>query len=100
MVNCVRLKSGSIRFKNYFKQLAVPFKIYADFDCLLKGLKSSDVNNSSYTENIKVISLVVLLLKLFVLIINLLKNLFFTVEKMQVVDSLKQFLKSMVIVKN
>ena len=100
MVNSVRLKSGSIRFKNYFKQLAVPFKIYADFECLLKGLKSSDENNSSYTENIKVIFLVVLLIKLFVLIINLLKKLFFTVEKMQLVDSLKQFLKSKVIVKN
>ena len=31
----VKLKSGSIRYKNYFKQLTVPFKIYADFDCLL-----------------------------------------------------------------
>ena len=46
----VRLKRGSIRFKNYFKQLAVPFKIYADFECLLKGVKSSDKNNSSYTR--------------------------------------------------
>ena len=25
----VKLKTGSIRFKNYFKQLLVPFKIYA-----------------------------------------------------------------------
>ena len=46
----VKLKRGSIRFKNYLKQLAVPFKIYADFECLLKGTKSSDKNNSSYTE--------------------------------------------------
>ena len=46
----VTLKRGSIRFKNYFKQLAVPFKIYADFECLLKGVKSRDKNNSSYTE--------------------------------------------------
>ena len=30
----VKLKSGSIEFKNYFKQLAVPFKIYADFKSL------------------------------------------------------------------
>ena len=41
----VKLKSGSISFKNYFKQLPVPVKIYADFECLLKGVKSS-----SYTE--------------------------------------------------
>ena len=47
---CVKLKSGSIRFKDYFKQLTVPFKIYADFECLLKGVKNSDKNNSSYRE--------------------------------------------------
>ena len=35
----VKLKSGSISFKNYFKQLPVPFKIYANFECLLKGVK-------------------------------------------------------------
>ena len=46
----VRLKSGSISFKNYFKQLSAPFKIYADFECILKGVKSSDKNNGSYTE--------------------------------------------------
>ena len=46
----VKLKSGSISFKNYFKQLPVPFKIYADFECLLKGVKSSDKNNGSYTK--------------------------------------------------
>ena len=28
----VKLKSGSISFKNYFKQLRAPFKIYADFE--------------------------------------------------------------------
>ena len=46
----VKLKSCSIEFKNHFKQLAVKFKIYADFECLLKGVKSSDKNTSSYTE--------------------------------------------------
>ena len=46
----VKLKSGSTSFKNYFKQLLVPFKIYADFDCILRGVKSSDKNNGSYTE--------------------------------------------------
>ena len=45
----VELKSGSISCKNYFKQLPVPFKIYADFKCHLKGVKSSDKNNGSYT---------------------------------------------------
>ena len=46
----VKIKSGSISFKNHFKQLGVPFEIYADFECLLKGVKSSDKNNGSYTE--------------------------------------------------
>ena len=46
----VKLKSGSISFKNYFKQLSVPFKIYADFECILKRVRGSHKNNSSYTE--------------------------------------------------
>ena len=43
----VKLKCGSISFKNCFKQLPIPFKFYADFECILKGVKSSDKNNSS-----------------------------------------------------
>ena len=43
----VKLESGSISFKNYFKKLPVPFKIYADFECILKEVKSSD---GSYTD--------------------------------------------------
>ena len=30
----VQLKSGSIIFKNYCKQLPIPFKISADFECI------------------------------------------------------------------
>ena len=46
----VKLKSDSISFENYFKQLPVPFKVYADFACLLQGVKSSDKKNGAYTE--------------------------------------------------
>ena len=47
----VKLKSGSIKFKNYFKQLIVPFKIYVDSECILGAVKSnSRNNNTSYTE--------------------------------------------------
>ena len=51
----VKLGKGSISFKNYSKQLPAPFKIYADFECILsatpsKGVKSSDKNNVLYTE--------------------------------------------------
>ena len=46
-----KLRSGSIKFKNHFKQLAVPFKIYADFECNVRRVRSSDrSNNTSYTE--------------------------------------------------
>ena len=45
-----KLKSDLISFKNYFKQLPVPLKIYADFVFLLKGLKNSHKNNGSYFE--------------------------------------------------
>ena len=34
----IKLKSGSIKFKKFFKQLAVPFKIYADFESIFKRL--------------------------------------------------------------
>ena len=47
----VKLRSGSIKFKNHFKQLAVPFEIYADFECNVKRVKGSDGNNNtSHTE--------------------------------------------------
>ena len=35
-----RLKKGTIEFKNYFKQIPVPFKIYPDFECNLKSIES------------------------------------------------------------
>ena len=50
-------------------------------------------------KNIKTTFLVVLLIKLFVLIIDLVKEVFFTEEKMLFTDLLKQFLMSMIIVK-
>ena len=36
----VKVEEGIIEFKNYFKQLPVPFKIYADLECNLKDVKS------------------------------------------------------------
>ena len=48
---CVKLKSGTVKSKNHLKQLAVPFKIYVDFESLLKWIQSNDKkNNTSYTE--------------------------------------------------
>ena len=35
----VRLEKGTIEFKNYFKQMLVPFKIYVDFESNLKAVE-------------------------------------------------------------
>ena len=43
----VKLGEGIIKFENYFKQIPIPFKIYADFECNLKSVKC---NEGSYTE--------------------------------------------------
>ena len=43
----VKLEKGIIEFENYFKQIPVPFKIYADFEC---NLKSVECNEGSYTK--------------------------------------------------
>ena len=50
-------------------------------------------------KNIKIVFFIGLLIKLFVLMTNLVNQLFFTEEKMQSIDLLKQFLKSMIIAK-
>ena len=65
----VKLGKWIIEFENYFKQIPVLFKIYADFQCNLRDLESYE---GSYIKNIKISFLVVLLIKLFVLMINLL----------------------------
>ena len=38
----VKLKSGSIKFKNNLKQLAVPYKIYVDLELISKWIKIND----------------------------------------------------------
>ena len=47
----LKLRSGSIKFNNLFNQLAVLFKICADFECKVKGVRGIVKNsNTSYTE--------------------------------------------------
>ena len=47
----VKLRSASIKFENYLKQLATPSKIDVDFESLLNGIRGSGKNNNtSYTE--------------------------------------------------
>ena len=83
--------NGEIEFEHYCKQLPVPFKIYADFECNLRGVESCE---GSYTKNIKITSPVVLLTKLFVLIIGWLSLLLFIGVKMQFTNLLNQLLRS------
>ena len=45
----VRLEKWIIEFENYLKQIPVPFKIYADFECNLRSVKSYE---GSYTKKI------------------------------------------------
>ena len=61
----VKLESGFISFKNYSKEIPVPFKIYADFECILKKVDSdlSAVLIVHIQESIKIMFLVVLLIK-------------------------------------
>ena len=47
----VKLKSESIKFNNRSKQIAVPFKIYPDFESVLKELKRINKDsNTSFTK--------------------------------------------------
>ena len=43
----VQLEEGTIEFQNYFKQIPIPFKIYADFECNPESVESYE---GSYTE--------------------------------------------------
>ena len=45
----VQLEEGTIEFQNYFKQIPVPFKIYADFECNLELVESYE---GTYTKRI------------------------------------------------
>ena len=92
----VQLEEGTIEFQNYFKQIPVPFKIYADFECNLKDAESYE---GSCTKNIMITFLVVLLTKLFVLMINLVNQLLFIGVKILLINLLKQFLKTISTVK-
>ena len=89
----VKLEKGIIEFENYFKQIPVPFKIYADFECNLRDVESYE-GPYTHKKKIKITFLVVLLIKLFVLMINLANELLFIEVKMQLMNLLNQFLRS------
>ena len=40
LTKSVRLEKGTTKFKNHFKQIPVPFKVYADSECNLESVES------------------------------------------------------------
>ena len=66
----------------------MPFKIYADFESVLKGIRR-------YEKMLPILKTTKSILC--ALMINLAGQLFFTEERMEAVSLLKQFLKSMVL---
>ena len=95
----VKLKSGSISFKNHFKQLPVPFRIYADFECISKNVERDFIkNNSSYTERYQSHIPCSFAYKVVCIDNKFSKNVVLIEEKMLFPNLLKQFLVSIVIV--
>ena len=49
----VNLEKGTTEFENYFKQLPVPFKIYADFECNFRDVKICEGSHTKkYHEHV------------------------------------------------
>ena len=67
-VQYVKVEEGIIEFENYFKQLPVPFKIYADFEC---NLRDAEIYEGSYTKKCHDHFPSSFTYKMFVLMINL-----------------------------
>ena len=101
----VKVKSGSISFKSYFKQLPVPFKIYAGFECILKKVECNSIecnfigrdSNSSDTEKYQSHIPCSFTYKVVCIDNRFSKKLSFTEEKMLFINSLHQFLVSIII---
>ena len=79
----VKLQKGIIEFENHFKQITVPFKIYADFECNIKGVECYE---GFSIKKIKITFIVVLLTMLLILMIGLLSQLLFIEMKMKLIN--------------
>ena len=88
----VKLEKGTIEFKNAFKHIQIPFKIYSDFECILNSIESYEGSCSKkYQDHI----LCSFAYKLVCVGDKLVSQFFFTETKMLLINLLKQFLKSM-----
>ena len=87
----VKLEKGIIEFENYFKQIPVPFKIYADFECNLKGVESYE---GSYTKKYQDHVPCSFAYNVVCVDDRFLSQLLFIEEKILLMNLLKQFLRS------
>ena len=87
----VDVEEGIIKFENCSRQLPVPFKIYAYFEC---NLQDTEIYEGSCKKNIMNMSLVVMRIRLSILMIDLVSRLLFIEVKMLLMNLLKQFLKN------
>ena len=92
----VWLEKGKIEFKKYFKQVPVPFKIDADFECNLKSVKSYE---SFYAKKYQDHVPCSFTYKLVCVDNEFTKPIVVLEAKMLLMNLLKQFLKSMDTVK-
>ena len=82
------------------KELVVPFKVYADFESLLKEVQSNDRNNNtSHTGKYQKHIFCSCTYKVVCIDDRFNNAVSFTEEKLQSIDLLEQFLKSMIIAK-
>ena len=92
----INLEKGTIEFKNYCKQLPFHLRFMLILSVILKMLNVMKVLTP---KNIMSMFLVVMLIKLFVLMIELVSQLLFIEVSMLLINLLKQFLESISIVK-
>ena len=78
----------------------MPFNIYTDFESLLKGIQGSDKNNASYTEKYHDHISCSFACKVVCTDDNFSKRSILLRKKIRFINSLKEYLKSMIIVKN
>ena len=89
---CLVMKMGLfIQLIFQIKNLKTLWIVACNFECNFRDVECYE---SSYRKNIKITFLVVLLIKLLALVIDLLSELLFIEVKIQLINLLKQFLKS------
>ena len=85
------LEKGIIKFENYSKQIPVPFKIHADFECNLRSVESYE---SSYTKKYQDHVPCSFAYKVVSIDDRFTKPIVVLEVKMQLMNLLKQFLRS------